>query len=426
MDEDAVFRRYDIRGNYPGEIDTGFAEILGRALGSLAVRDHRGRTVVTKDTKDSSGELKSALVRGIMSAGAEVLDAGTGPTDYTAFTGREKDSVAVQVTSSHLPMDNNGFKMMYPSGNSFVNEDLDRLKQLFRNRDFESGEGSLTPVAEEARGDYRDRVLEIVERLGHGREREVVLETMAGAASEFLPDLLGDTGLDVRDLSSRIDPPEPSPERLGHVEQEVSGDQIGLACDMDADRVAAYFDGRWLDGNELMAVLGKLSGASEVVASVDTSATVEDYLDAEFTYTRVGDPFVLSAMQETGAGFSGEPNGHYAFADLVTYSSGTLSALLLASADLGPILEEIPDTEVRKDSVEVRDREKAMQRVKDQVEDRFEVLSTKDGVKFRAGDAEVLIRPSGSSSLLRVVSESPGVEAAENGVRLAKDMIRNG
>lgn len=425
MKPEKVFKRYDVRGEYPGELDEEFAERMGKALGTFSRKNYAERVVVCRDNKKSSEPLKEALIDGIQSTGVEVLDTGVGTTDYAAFVGNHHYAVSVQVTSSHMPLSFNGLKFMYPEGNGFLNEDLNRLKELFLEEDFEAGEGGIKDA--ELHDRYGERFIEFVEEHGGGRRGKIVIDTLGGAAST-LPGLLEELGFEVINLTPaehpQYDPPNPKPEMLDELAARVEEEDadLGLAVDMDADRVAAY-NGDWINGDQLFAVFAQLF-PGRVVASIDSSSVLEEFAD-EVVLTRVGDPFVIDRMIREDASLSGEPNGHYCFPGFVNYNSGGLAAALLASIELEEYLENIPGTHIAKANIDVEDRERVMENTARVIASKFEVLSDKDGVKFTDGEAVCLVRPSGSSPVVRIKAESPERGAAENLRNRAEEIVRN-
>lgn len=425
-----VFKRYDVRGKCPEQIDEGFAERFGKSVGSFVLENGGSSLVVGRDNKESSKDLKNALVKGARSTGVDVVDVGVGPTDYAAFAGTAEDAHSVQVTSSHLPLDTNGFKMMYPGGNGFVNEDLNRLRDIFRKAEFDDGDGEL--IQTEYHESYREKAAEYAENLHDLADGKIVYESMGGAGSVFVPELLEQLGFNVIDLSEEhehphIDPPNPKPELLEHVKQEVeeTGAKMGLANDMDADRVALYYDGEWIDGNTLFALFAQLVEPERIVASIDTSQAVEDSFDGEISYTRVGDPFVIDETLKFDAELSGEPNGHYCFTDFVPYNSGSLAALILAGTDLEQRLRKLPEFHNMREPVMVEDKQEKMQEIVEDVRENFEVVSEADGVCYSSGDARVLIRPSGSSPKIRAIADSYSKEAATEALDEAVEIIEN-
>jgi len=436
MKPEEVFKRYDIRGEYPEELDEEFAERLGKALGTFTIRNYsKEEIIVSRDNKDSSKPLKQALIEGLTSTGLRIVDIGVGPTDYTAFGGKENNSVSVQVTSSHMPLEFNGFKFMYPEGNGFVNEDLNTVKELFRSQDLTEGKGEALNSEKDMKKLYRSRIKEEAESLGsESLDLTVAVDTLGGATTDFLPSLLEDMGANVIDISERHenqpyrDPPNPKPEQLKELKEEVEkGDaDLGLATDMDGDRVAAYTD-RFISGDEIFSIVAHKVGG-DGVASIDTSKAIEDLLKRrgdEVFYTRVGDPFVMDKALEQSVSFAGEPNGHYSVLDFVPYNSGTLTALILAGTDIESCLEDKPDYFVERYSFETDEKFEKIERIKQKVKDRYVFVSDIDGVKFETDNLDVLVRPSGSSPKIRVIAESKGKKYLEDELDGVRNMIEN-
>lgn len=433
MDEEAVFKRYDVRGRYPDELNEEFATKIGKAVGTFAARNYEPEVVVTKDTKQTSESLKEALIDGLNSTGAKVLDAGTGPTDYTAFTGKQNNCISVQVTSSHLPLEFNGFKFMYPEGNGFINRDLDQLKQLFRNEDFEKGK-SETVELESAQEKYKNQMKKYIETFETDFDKKIVVDTLGGATHPLIIEILEDLGAEVVDIAEDKkekpyrDPPDPKPEKLEELKHTVNEENtdLGIATDMDGDRITVYRNS-FISGDQLFGVFAQVI-TSDTVASIDTSEAVEKVTESEgnkITYTRVGDPFVLEKAIEEDVELAGEPNGHYAFLDFVTYPSGTLAGVLAAGIDLPHYLSKLPNYHVERKNVEVEDKKQKMKAVKEEIRDRFEPISEIDGVKFTNGDAMVLVRSSGSSSKLRIIVESEKPTTAEEVSWKVEKLIQN-
>jgi len=429
MQPEKVFKRYDVRGRYPVELDEEFMERMGKALG-IFVQDNFGeKVVVSRDNKESYKSLKDSLINGITSTGVNVLDAGVGPTDFAAFHGQRNNAVSAQVTSSHMPLNFNGLKLMYPEGNGFVNEDLDRVKEIFREETFKTGKGSVSEIDD---GDqaYRAEVIEFIEEFIQVEDRKIVLDTLGGAAEKFLPGIMEELGFDVVNIADEheenpyYDPPNPKPEILDHIPDRVEkeGADMALATDMDGDRVAVYHGGKWISGDDIFCIFAQIF-QGDVVASIDTSENLELFTD-NVHYTRVGDPFVVDKMIEEDAGLSGEPNGHYCFPEFVNYNSGILAACLIASTDLEPLIDKIPEKKVEKSNIEAENKSTTMDKTVASIEKRYDVISDKDGVKFSYKDASVLVRPSGSSPIIRVKSEAENRESAREALEEAETLIR--
>lgn len=421
MKPEKVFKRYDVRGEYPEEIDEEFAERLGKALGTFTARNYSEKVVVCRDGKDSSKPLKDALIEGLTSSEIEVVDIGVGPTDYAAWCGKKEECISVQVTSSHMPLNFNGFKFMYPEGNGFVNEDLYEVQDIFRDQKFFPGEGRVTENS--LIDQYREKILNFASRFDEGSKKKIVFESMGGEA-RILSEILEEQGHNVIDISDEekpyMDPPNPKPENLKNLEQKVKQEKadLGISNDLDADRITVYYNNRFLSGDEIFSILAQLV-EGEIVASIDTSKALERL--AEVEHTRVGDPFVMDKALKMDAELAGEPNGHYSFTEFVPYNSGILTALILSGLDLDEKLSKIPDYSIKRDSIQVEEKHEVIEALKQEF--REDIISDLDGVKFSYGDAEVLVRPSGSSPKVRVIAESRDQKESEEALDFVKKVI---
>jgi len=434
MKPEKVFKRYDIRGQHPEELDEEFAERLGKAIGTFTRENYSRRIIVCRDNKNSSSSLKESLIDGIESTGIKIFDIGVGPTDYAAYTGKNHGCVSVQVTSSHMPLNFNGFKMMYPEGNGFVNEDLDKLKDIFRSEEFQSGEGYTREMSSTSMRRYRDNLKMTAMRHSSATiDKKIVVDTMGGAANEILTDLLKNLGADVIDLADDKnefpyrDPPNPKEDQLDELVSvfEDEDADLGLATDMDGDRITVY-DGEFISGDEVLCMISKLV-PGDAVASVDSSKALENLLEDtgnEVYYTRVGDPFVMDKALEENAAIAGEPNGHFSVLEFVPYNSGILAGLMIAGADIESLMDDVPGFSVARSSIEVENKEKTMAELKEKLSDEYEVVSDIDGIKVTIGYSDILFRPSGSSDKIRLISEARENDTAEAGLEEAKEIVR--
>lgn len=423
MKPEEVFKRYDIRGKYPEEINEEFAVRLGRSLGTFISNNFAEKAVVCRDNKDSSTPLKKRLMEGLMSAGLEVVDVGVGPTDYAAWCGNKESCVSVQVTSSHMPLNFNGFKFMYPEGNGFVNEDLYTVQDLFRDEEFVELEEELKEK-KELLNEYKKELISFSSDIAEDFDKKVVFQSMGGTG-RVLPELMEELGLEVVDISEEktpyMDPPNPKPDNLEKLVQKVEEEnaEIGIANDLDADRITVYYKDRFLSGDEIFGILAQLV-EGDIVASIDTSQALEEF--AEVDYTRVGDPFVMDKALDIDAELAGEPNGHYSFTEFVPYNSGILTALILTGLDIEERLEALPEYFIERESIETGSRHELIKFLNSDIEDE-KLISDLDGVKFEEGNAAVLVRPSGSSPKVRVISEAKTEKDAKKGLEATKDRI---
>lgn len=421
-----VFERYDIRGKYPDEIDEEFAIKLGRSYAVFLKEENETRVVVGTDTKEDSQLIKQNFIQGLTESGIEVMDAGKGPTDYTAFTAMMKGCFSVQITASHLPQDYTGFKFMYPEGNSLVNKDLDRIRAIYREGSERSGKGNVTGIEDESRKLYVERARDFLKSKDLKPEKSIYIESLGGAGALLLPEILDSFGVKYTVSEESRNPPNPEKHEYKELERAVreGSYDLGVAMDMDADRAKIFTENGWIDGDTLFAILAYALDPEEVVGSIDTSSAVRESFDGVFRETRVGDPFVLDQMVKDDADFGGEPNFHYAFREFVPYHSGTMAALVTSSIDLDNIKDQINDLVTLKESINVKDKKKAINKLKEILVSENKVISQKDGIKYRTGDASVLIRSSGTSEKLRITVHAEDDRKAQKAMEEAKNLIQ--
>lgn len=438
MEKPEVFNRYDIRGDYPEELDEEFALRLGKSIGELVMRRAwEEKVCVGLDTRKSSKPLKDSLVSGLLSKGMDVVEVGKGPTDKVAFLGKELGcGASVMVTASHHGWSRNGFKLLYSEGNGFTNEDLEEVEDIFMGKLGRVRGVGERKVLENSRERYVEGLASSFKKYFDGLDSKIVVDCCNGGASKAAPEIFRKLGADVREVNCSGKPkrevdPEPKRGNRGQLKEVLEEENAGIAVgyDPDGDRVFAFDgNGKWLSGDEIFCILSEIVDPSKIVASVDTSKMLEEVTDAEIHYTRVGDIFVSDKGLEVGAELLGEPNGHYAVTGHSWYNSGLFSSLLLSAvADKIPEMKRgFPDYRSEKGVVELHssgDKEEVMRSLVKEIEDKYKVLSTVDGIKFQEGGATCLVRPSGTSPKIRIKAESKEMGSARKIVEEVRELL---
>jgi phosphoglucosamine mutase len=435
MTEDpVVFNRYDVRGSYPDEIDRSFAERFGKAVATYALRERRGKVVVGRDRRDVSAEIYEAFIEGVRSTGASVVHVGESTTDGVALAASHYGGVGAMVTASHHAWGRTGFKLLYEEGYGFSNEDMEDVKDIFREGDFEQGmEGFVMNEEFEFAELYIESMLSFLEDYGGG-DGTIVVDGCFGGACRYAPEIFEELGFDVVTMhcderDETLDP-EPGKENRQEVRERMDDEDAVLAVgyDPDADRVYVFHpELGWIGGNELLFLLARIVEAERVTASVDASGLL-DHLDAAVSYTRVGDVFVAAEGYEEDADVLGEPNGHYAVTDFCWYNSGVLASALLAlhAAELPALLEEVPTYHTERRVVpagSMEEQAELMQGVMKRAAKNFDVVSTVDGVKVEQEGMKALVRPSGTSPKIRMVVNGVDGSAVEEWTEGLYDLL---
>jgi phosphomannomutase len=420
-----VFKAYDIRGVVGRTIDARFAEHLGRAFASEAIAAGEKAVVVGRDGRLSGAELAAALVRGLASTGIDVVDLGAVTTPmlyYVAATrGRHGCSSGVQVTGSHNPKDDNGFKMVL-AGRAIFGEDIQRLRRRMEAEDYATGRGRS--AAMDIAAEYTARIAGDC-RLA--RPMCVAVDSGNGIAGATTPAVLRALGCEVHELYSEVDGtfpnhhPDPSrPENLAELIALVarSDAEIGLALDGDGDRLGVVTkDGTIVyPDRQLMLfardVLARHRGAP-ILFDVKCSQRLAPLILAaggKPVMWKTGHSLVKAKMKELAAPLAGEMSGHIFFGerwygfDDATYTAARLLEILSRSADASAVLNALPrGFSTPELNVACAEGEPAAVVARLQAEARFpgaRDVVTLDGVRVEYDDGFGLVRASNTTPVL--------------------------
>jgi phosphomannomutase / phosphoglucomutase len=327
MLKQSIFREYDIRGIADEELRDEGVEALGRALATYLIR-HSGRKIcLGRDCRLSGERLHTAILKGMLKAGATVLDLGVVPTPVLYFSDLHfQASGAVMITGSHNPAEYNGFKTVCGSGTLHGAQIQDVLK-LIANGDFKSGEGACERV--DAVTPY---VEEVAAQFSLERKVKVVFDGGNGTAGPVLRRVLSRLNVDATelffDMDGRFPNHHPDPtvlENLTDLQAAVinQGAELGIAFDGDSDRIGAVDEhGRVIYGDMLLLIfgreiLGRKPGAT-FIGEVKCSQSMYDKL-AELggrpIMFKTGHSLIKKKMREEKAELAGEMSGHMFFAD---------------------------------------------------------------------------------------------------------------
>ena len=434
----SVFKAYDIRGIVGSTIDEAFAEHLGRAFGSEAVRLGEKAVAVGRDGRLSGPALSAALIRGLQSTGLDVVDLGAVTTPmlyYVAATRAQHGcSSGIQVTGSHNPKDYNGFKMVL-AGRAIYGEDIQRLRHRMEAENYVKASGreaTMDILAEYTQRIAGDCKLE--------RKMKIVVDSGNGIPGASAPGILRALGCEVIELYSEVDGdfpnhhPDPSkPENLAELIATVQreGAELGLAFDGDGDRLGVVTsDGQIIyPDRQLMLfardVLQRRPGASiifDVKCTQRLAPAIRDAGGVPLMW-KTGHSLIKAKLKETGAPLAGEMSGHIFFAerwygfDDATYTAARLLEILSRSGDPSAVLNALPTSfntpELNVPCAEgehhaVIDRLRATARF-----DGANEIITIDGLRADYADGFGLVRASNTTPVLVLRFEGHTPEALE-------------
>ena len=378
----SIFKACDIRGVYPDEIDERAAEAIGRAVGTEL---DRAGCVLAGDVRLSTPPLKSAVQRGLLGAGADVVDLGIVPTPV-AYWARRRMGIrgAVIVTASHNPPEHNGVKFML-GPLAVTPEDIERVRVRAEQGDFHSGRGRLS--SRDVRDEYLAWLAERFEGTGAGMK--ALVDAGSGTASLWAPPAFRAAGYQVEELFCEPDgrfpnrSPNPSAEALGAASARVRavGADFAACFDGDGDRVAFLDErGRAVSAEDALILLardalGTAPGAAVIYDQKCTRMVPREIERAggQPLMERSGHSFIKRRLVEEGALLAGEASGHFFFGELGgddgTYAALRMGELIARGGrHLGALLGTIPPYFISEDVRVTRpagDSERLVQHLRD-------------------------------------------------------------
>ncbi|MGJ3649435.1 phosphoglucosamine mutase [Sphingomonas sp. GlSt437] len=404
---------------------------VGMAAGAHFRRgDHRHRVVIGKDTRLSGYMLENAMVAGFTSVGMDVVLVGPMPTPAVAMlTQSMRADMGVMISASHNPYADNGIKLFGPDGYKLSDADEMAIEALI------DGEVPLAPSAEigrarrveDARGRYINSAKSTFPPHLSLDGLRIVVDCANGAAYQVAPSALWELGADVvaigvtpngKNINDGVG--STAPQTLCET-VVASGAHIGIALDGDADRLIVVDEnGKVVDGDQLMATIaggwarrGRLKGAA-LVATVMSNLGLERYLFDQgiaLHRTKVGDRYVLEAMRERGFNVGGEQSGHIILSDYATTGDGLVAALQV----LAELVEAgAPASEVlhRFDPVPQLLKNVRFKGGKPLEDARVKAVIDAAEAELN-GAGRLVIRPSGTEPVIRVMAEGDDAKQVE-------------
>jgi phosphomannomutase/phosphoglucomutase len=425
----SIFRAYDIRGTYPDQLDERLAEKIGKAFGTM----NPGTVAVGMDTRTSGPSLKEALIKGMLSTGANVIDLGMVPTPllYFAVAHYGLDG-GIQVSASHNPKEYNGLKFCGKGGVCIGYDDgINEVERMVSEESFAVGEGTL-----EERDAASDYISHVLARVRVGRRLKVVIDAANGAGCALGPEAFRRAGCDVIELFCEPDGSFPNheadplkTETLRSLQEKVreTGADLGVAYDGDADRLGMVDEkGQAVDNNKIFVLLlreelRKAPGA-KILYEVITSRIVEDEIRKGGgipVLSRVGHTFIQQTMLSDGCVFGGETSAHYFYKENYCFDDAIFASLKVAEiASAGTLSEAVKTVPEYFTSKQYRphcaDGRKfsLVEELGEKLKDKYEIIDI-DGVKAVFDDGWFIVRVSNTAPQLVVRWEATTNEAFE-------------
>ncbi|WP_428910435.1 phosphoglucosamine mutase [Niallia sp. Krafla_26] len=433
-----------VRGVANSELTPELAFKLGRFGGYVLTKDQeRPKVLIGRDTRVSGHMLEGALVAGLLSIGAEVMRLGVISTPGVAYLTKATGAQAgVMISASHNPVADNGIKFFGPDGFKLSDDQELEIETLM---DLEE-DNLPRPVGADLGqvNDYFEGSQKYLQHLKQTADEDfsgihVALDCAHGATSSLATYLFADLEADLSTMGAspnglNINDGVGSthPEALAQFLKEKNAD-VGLAFDGDGDRLIAIDEnGEIVDGDQIMYICAKYMRENgqlkqgTVVSTVMSNLGFYKALEAQGIRsipTAVGDRYVVEEMRKNGYNLGGEQSGHIIFLDYNTTGDGLLTGVQLINimkvtkkslSELASEMKKFPQKLVNirvKDKHHVTDNEKVSA-----------VISEVE--KEMNGDGRILVRPSGTEPLVRVMAEASTEELCESYVNRIADVVR--
>ncbi|MCK1995069.1 phosphoglucosamine mutase [Peribacillus muralis] len=433
-----------VRGIANSELTPELAFKLGRFGGYVLTKNtEKPKVLIGRDTRISGEMLEGALVAGLLSIGAEVMRLGVISTPGVAYLTKALSAEAgVMISASHNPVEDNGIKFFGPDGFKLSDDQEAEIEELLDmgkdelprpvggdlghlNDYFEGGQKYLQYLKQSVDEDFTG--IHVALDCSHGATSSLAMHLFADLDADISTMGASPNGLNINDKVGST-----HPEALAEFLKEKGAD-VGLAFDGDGDRVIAIDEkGNIVDGDQIMYICARYlkennrlkqgTVVSTIMSNLGFYKGLEEH-DIQSAQTAVGDRYVVEEMRKGGYNLGGEQSGHIIFLDYNTTGDGLLTGLQLVNimsdtkkslSELAGEMKKYPQTLINvrvTDKHAVTDNEKVQAVIK-------EVESEMNG------NGRILVRPSGTEPLVRVMAEAPTEEECTNYVDRIVSVVR--
>ncbi|WP_078593104.1 phosphoglucosamine mutase [Evansella clarkii] len=443
-----IFGTDGVRGIANKELTPELAFKLGRFGGYVLTKEtEKPKVLIGRDTRVSGHMFEGALVAGLLSIGAEVMRLGVISTPGVAYLTKALSADAgVMISASHNPVEDNGIKFFGSDGFKLLDDQEEEIEKLLQSED-DMEDGLPRPVGGDIGqvNDYFEggqKYLHFLKQtiIGDLSGLHIALDCANGSASPLAAHLFAD--LEADQISTIGSSPNgininegvgsTHPETLVELVKEKGAD-IGLAFDGDADRLIAVDElGNIVDGDQIMYICAKYmkeKGAlnnntvvSTVMSNLGFYKALEN-IQVETKQTAVGDRYVMEEMRKGDYNLGGEQSGHIIFLDYATTGDGLLSAIQLCSIlkasgkPLSELAAEMPKYPQKLVNVRVADKHALT--YNEVIADEINAVEAE-----MQGEGRILVRPSGTEPLVRVMAEAPSEEMCDKYVQKIVDVVK--
>lgn len=436
-----LFGTDGIRGIVGEDLTHELAMKVGEASAYVLGKKDDLVVLVGRDTRVSGQMLASALSAGLMSQGAKVIDLGVVPTPAVSYLVKKyKASMGAMISASHNPSEYNGIKLFDGEGFKLPDATENEIEKYLLGKAVPTTTKVGTyEVCDTAIDDYTDHIVKSAKKIS--KDLKIVVDCANGSASTTAPILFDKLGLDVVLMNYEYDGYNIN-DKAGstHLEglvkkvKKLKAD-VGIAYDGDADRCLMIDEnGELVDGDQIMAISAlalkknkKLTNNTLVGTVMSNLGLVKfcEHNDIDFIATKVGDRYVLEKMLECNYIVGGEQSGHVIFKDFANTGDGELTSIQILNtmSKDGKKLSELAS--VMKRYPQVLINVKVKEEAKGQYENDGDVTEVIQKIETElAGEGRVLIRPSGTEALIRVMIEGLEQKVIDKQAKEIADVIK--
>lgn len=442
-----IFRAYDIRGIFGKDLTPETAERIGKAFGTY-IGDGKN-LVVGRDVRLSGKILSDSVISGLTAVGCNVTDIGIVPTPVVYFAvSHHKYDGGIVVTASHNPPEWNGFHLLKERG-IFCSQGsgMEVIKDLaLRNQFKQPKKIGNVATYDKILNDYIDFILP---KIKIERKLKIVIDFSNGISGSITPRILESCGCEVISLNGEADGtfpahlPEPKEETLGELKRKVVelDADFGVGYDCDGDR-AVFIDnmGRFLSGDKTSIIfiddVLKKNKNAKILYEVSCSLAVEDFIKKRGgipVVSPVGHAYFPEKMVNMNISFGCERSSHFYFSEMYGFDDATFATLKMAEIlsrsgkSLSQIVDSTPSYYSVQRNVECDDKTKfeVIEKLKLKFSELGFDINDLDGVKASDEEGWILIRPSNTQPLLRIVVEAKTENKLKELSRLEESVLND-
>ncbi|MGZ4901882.1 MAG: phosphoglucosamine mutase [Halobacteriota archaeon] len=433
-----MFGSSGIRGIVNKRITPELAISVGLAVGSRC-----DSAVIGRDPRTASEIIEYALVSGLAACGCDVTRIGLVSTPTLSYAARDYDC-GVMVTASHNPAEYVGIKLWNRDGTAFNSQQQEEIESMIIDQGgsypiYKGGRAGWDAIGristdDDAIVEHKDAIL----RRFNEVDCRVVVDCGSGAGATITPYVLREMGCDVITLNAQPDgffparDPEPTESNLSLIINAVKAFKadIGIAHDGDADRMMAVDkNGRYITGDELLALFAIKEAKKVAVYPVDVSRMVDDVLTCAIHRTRVGDVYVAEELKKVGGDFGGESSGSWIFPRISYCPDGIYAAAqLVAIASQESIADQIaqfPKYYTIRGASACGEEDEVMSSIAEELSAlNYSQITTIDGMRLDFEEGWLLVRKSGTEPKIRITAEARDITTAKGLYETASTIVR--